>query len=237
MALICISGWKGSGKDMLAAYLIEKYGATRVSFADPLKDGVASDYGIDRSSLDDPNRKETPILTMPVDPQDKYSKMIAEFLIKEFRNKDGKVPTGFFYSHHGFLGTFENTGFEGYVEGMTLYDKAYWTPRALAILEGSTKRSARSNHWVQKAIEKAKNVNGMVVISDLRYKSELSQIKAAFGDDVTFIRVNRFKESPSNDPSERDLDDGEFNGYVDNFGTKEQAFVELEEILSYYHIK
>lgn len=222
MYVICISGKKFAGKDTLADYLIENHGATRISFADPLKDMVAKEYGVDRSSLDDPNRKEKPILDMPVDPQDDYSRMIAEFLYKEFRNERGGQPIEFGYPNGNFLGKND----DGYG-----WCQLYWNPRALAILKGSTNRSVRSNFWVQKAIEKAKNINGTAVISDLRYKSELGQIKEAFGEDVLFIRVRRFEKSLSTDPSECDLDDSKFDHYIDNTGTKEETFQQLEEIL------
>lgn len=221
MKVLAISGWKGSGKDTLAAYLIEKHGATRVSFADPLKDMVAEEYGIDRLSLDEPSLKESPILSLPVDPKDAFSKMLSEFLVKEFRTAKGKQAPKFAYENESFRGDFGNFQLE----------KLYWTPRALAILKGSSNRSVRSNYWVQKAIEKAKKVDGLVVISDLRYKSELSQMKEAFGDDLVTMRVERFDISPSSDPSERDLDDANFDYRINNRGTKEQAFQQLENFL------
>lgn len=218
--IICFSGFKGSGKDTLAAYLIEKYKAVRVSFADPLKDLVAEEYDIDRASLDDPNRKEKPILTLPVEPKDAFTRMVAEFMYKEFRDKDGRQPIKYIAGDR-FQGIFDDAD----------SGQLYHTPRSLAILKGSTNRVVRSDFWVQKAIEKAKSVAGMVVISDLRYKSELGQLKEAFAEDVLFIRVNRFKESPSNDPSERDLDDATFDGYVDNTGSKEESYKQLREVL------
>lgn len=223
MKVLAISGWKGSGKDTLAAFLIEVHGATRVSFADPLKDMVAEEYGIDRASLDDPLRKEQPILTLPVDPKDAYSKMISEFLFKEFRTAKGKQVNGFIYEKEQFRGTTEQP-FQ--------YVQLFWTPRALAILKGSTNRAVRSDYWVARAIQKMSSANGLVVISDLRYKSELKQLKDVFGDRMATVRVERFDTSPSSDPSERDLDDASFDYRVNNRGTKEQAFEQLEFFLS-----
>lgn len=46
MRLIGIAGQAGSGKDAAAAYLVEKYGVTRYSFADPLKEGVKTMLGL-----------------------------------------------------------------------------------------------------------------------------------------------------------------------------------------------
>lgn len=231
MKVVAISGWKRSGKDTMASYLIEKYGAIRVSFADPLKDMVAEEYGIDRGSLDDPKRKESPIMTMQVDPKDAYADMISEFLIKEFRNKDGLQPDGFCWLDGGFTGTFENIGLDSKPSNGRLYDFVFWTPRALAILKGSTNRSVRSDYWVNKAIEKIANTNGTVVISDLRYKSEVTQLREAFGDDLLTIRIDRFDSSPSKDPSERDLDDAKFDYHIDNRGSLEETFVQLKAIM------
>lgn len=223
MKVLAISGWKGSGKDTLAAYLIEKRGAVRVSFADPLKDMVAEEYGIDRTSLDDPNQKERPILTLPVDPKDAYSRMISEFLFKEFRTVKNKQVVGFTYENELFKGT---TGqpFE--------HPSLFWTPRALAILKGSTNRAVRSDYWVQRAIGKIRASETLVVISDLRYKSELKQLKDAFGDELSTVRVERFDTSPSSDPSERDLDDASFDYRINNRSTRENAFEQLEFFLA-----
>ncbi len=235
--LICFSGWKGAGKDECAKYLIERHNAIRVALADPLKNMVSKEYGVDRSSLDDPKRKELPILEMPVEPKDAYTKMIAEFMFKEFRNKIGLPPHDFYWSEHGFVGVFKNRDFEGRDSNMTLYDHLYWTPRALAILKGSTNRAVNPNFWTDKAFESIEdslglNRKNLVVVTDVRYKSELVQFKERFGKDVVFVRVNRFKESPSQDPSERDLDDAEFDFYVDNTRELSWTHEQLEEILA-----
>lgn len=241
--LICFSGFKGSGKDSLAAYLIKNYAANRVSFADPLKDMVAQEFGVCRSFLDDPKFKESPLIGLPVDPKDGFSRMIAEFMVKEFRSACGKTPRGFKYHKDGYYGIFTVLEANGEIfdqhkdQGRDVRDglcKVYQTPRSLAILKGSTNRSVRSDYWVNKAFESVEahlKENKMVVISDLRYKSEAQQIKNRFGDKAVLIRINRFKESPSTDPSELDLNDYKFHHYIDNTGSLEEAYKQLEEIL------
>lgn len=223
--IVCLSGFKGSGKDTVANYLIENYNAIRVAFADPLKDSVAEEFGIDRSSLDDPKRKESPIPTMPVNPKDGFSEMIAEFMFKEFRTSRGLQAFNFTYHEKQFYGDVEGYGLSS----------LYWTPRALAILKGSVNRSVRSDFWTSKAFgimqaELNENSEQIIVVSDLRYKSEMVQLKERFGDKAVFIRINRFKESPSSDPSERDLDDGQFDYYLDNSKTIEDTFKQIEDI-------
>ncbi len=45
--VIGLAGRKGSGKDTVGQYLVERYGYTRMSFAAPLKDSAAALFGID----------------------------------------------------------------------------------------------------------------------------------------------------------------------------------------------
>jgi hypothetical protein len=216
--ILCLSAWKGSGKDTVAKILVEKYGFTRLAFADVLKDMVAEQYGIDRESLDDPSRKESPILSMPVETKDKFGEMIHNFMIGEFRHKDGSRPDSSVKEAQLFAMT-----------GRTLF----WTPRALAILEGSVKRSANSSYWVQRAlgqIEPGKNY----VITDMRYRSELSQI-AEYSDksnqELKTLRVERYDASPSSDPSERDLDDTRFDLTMDNRGSVKDLEASVESLV------
>lgn len=211
--ILCLSGFKGSGKDALANYLISKHNAVRVALADPLKDSVAQEFNIPRHYLDDPKFKESPILSMPVDPKDGFSRTISEFMRGEFRCQYGK--------RYG----------EGSIDSIM-----YWTPRSLAILKGSTNRSVQSNYWTNKAFESIENTlksKSFVVVTDLRYKSEMTQFKEKFGENVIFVRINRFKESPSQDPSERDLDDAVFDFYIDNTGTLDGAYWQVEEMLAH----
>lgn len=228
--IVCLSGWKFAGKDECCRYLIEKHNAIRVALADPLKNSVAREFDIDRTSLDDPKRKELPILSMPVAPKDKFTGMIAEFMIKEFRGVHGDKPDTFTWADDGtFLGLWD-----GGTESAGLADVVFWTPRALAILDGSTKRAVNPNWWTDRAFNKIKEYlenDKLVAVTDLRYKSEIAQFKKEFGDQAVFIRIKRHEESPSNDPSERDLDGYEFDYYLDNTGTLENTYEQVEEIL------
>jgi hypothetical protein len=112
----------------------------------------------------------------------------------------------------------------------------YWTPRALAILKGSSNRSVTSNFWVNRAFqvieaELNEDPNKLIVVTDVRYKSELEQFEDRFEEKVIFIRVKRFHSSPSNDPSERDLDDHNFDYYIDNTKTESDSYRQLREAL------
>jgi hypothetical protein len=197
--IVCLSGWKRSGKDTAADLLVSDFNFKRVAFADSLKDMVAEQYGISRKSLDDQSLKESPIFKLPVDPKDPFSKMITDYMNPEFRSD---------------------------AEG-----KLYWTPRALAILEGSVKRSVNSKYWTSRALSQI-GPSDLAVVTDLRYKSEAAQVREyadTMGVKSLIIRINRFDTSPSQDPSERDMDDFlDFDTVIENRGTIQ----EFEEKLS-----
>ena len=191
MQVIAVSGWKRSGKDTLAEYLIKNHRFTRYGFADKLKDNVARDFGIPRSHCDDPLYKEFPIAHMPVNISDSFVSGIHNLLLGEFAGVAG----------HGQL---------------------YWTPRALCIFEGSGKRAVMSDYWVKQVISgirEYESLNSLIVISDIRYKTEIEQLRAEFGDSLVTVRVNRFDTCTSTDASERDLDDAEFDHVFENRGT------------------
>lgn len=221
MKVVAVSGWAGSGKDTLANLLIEKYGFKRIGFADPLKDNVARDFNFDRASLDDQAQKNLPLLDMPVSLRDGFTKNLGSFMVREFRTKDGKICKEGKVVALDSLEDFYGVNEAGEIE------KLYWTRRALCILEGSTKRTADADYWVKRAMQNAKE-NGieLVVISDLRYKNELAGIKMSLDSEDTLftVRVNRFDNHPTNstDPSERDLDDAEFDLTIENRASFEE---------------
>jgi hypothetical protein len=231
MKIIAISGWKRSGKDTAANLLISN-GYERVAFADVLKDMVAQEYNIPREHCDDPNFKEAPILHLPVTPKDDFSLMLCNFMYREFRSSDGHMAMEPYVDDSGaFLG----------VMGRNVA-QLYWTPRALCILKGSVNRAVTSTFWTERAISQirtkaAKNfnegiTNGGFVISDLRYQSEIDQLKAAFGKNLVTVRVERFETSASTDPSERDLDKAKFDVILDNKGTIQDFELKVKELLN-----
>lgn len=223
--LIAISGFKGSGKDTLADFLVKTHDFKRISFADPLKDLVASNFGVSRKDLDDSNKKEKPLLNYPVPATDEFTKMLSNFMVREFRtSKNDKADVKYIRSENGILETF-----------ILDWEPLYHTPRSLAILVGSSMRAATSNFWVKKAIDSMTEhlsfeFQTNFVISDLRYKSEAKQLKEAFGDQLVTVRINRFDSSPSADPSELDLVDYKHDFEIDNKGKKEDLFLNIESI-------
>lgn len=177
--VIALSGWKGSGKDTVAAYLQEAFGYQKLSFAAALKDVVASTYKVSREDLDDPTKKEMPLFSYPVIPTDGFTEVIHSQLSSELRS-------------------------------------GFWTPRALAILEGSIKRAVYPNYWVQAIVsEILNNPNQRYVITDMRFRSEADTLRTMLPD-IDMWRINRFTTIDTNSTSERDLDQYPFDIYLAN---------------------
>jgi hypothetical protein len=200
--VVALSGWKGSGKDEVAKYLTTT-GSWWIhcNFASHLKDLVAEQYNIPREWCDLRAFKERPLPEYQVDLSDDFARGIYNIIKGELAQ----------------VGSYK-----------------YWTPRALCILEGSVKRSVTSNYWTRRVIDNIKTYETNItdsnfVISDLRYKSEVAQLREAFEDKLLTVRINRFETSPSNDPSERDLDDHKFDLIIDNTGTLDQLKIQVEE--------
>lgn len=230
---IAISGWKRSGKDTAAERLINNHDFCRVAFADPLKDMVAEEFKIERSYCDDPKFKEAPLLQYPVMPKDDFSLNIAKMMYKEFRTEEGHPPMDYHVDASGaFIGVLGRDA-----------RQLYWTPRALCILKGSVNRSVDSSYWVGRALEYIQseledpscNSSGAwhegVVVSDLRYRSEVEQLRNALGKNLLTVRVNRFEDCQSSDPSERDLDNYKFDVVLDNKGTLEEFLVKVDKLI------
>lgn len=240
MKVVAISGWKRSGKDTVAGQLIETEGFKRVAFADPLKDSVAREYGIPREHCDDPKYKEAPILHLPLSPKDAFSIGMAKMMFKECRTEDGKTPFDFHIDPSGaFLGVVSISS--AFTEREAV-GQLYWTPRALCILKGSVNRTVRSDFWVQAAINNIKFASTPVgkadydgyqrfVISDLRYQSEVNQLRQAFGKDLITVRVNRFDTCNSDDASERDLDKGIFDVVIDNRASLDELHLKVQQLV------
>ena len=103
-----------------------------------------------------------------------------------------------------------------------------WTPRSLLILEASVKRAVDTNFWAKRVSSVIKNSNlKNVVITDLRYLSEIECLKEE-GIGAVSVRVNRLESPASDDASENDLNDYDFDMVIDNTGT----LTDLEEKLN-----
>lgn len=231
MVIIGISGWVKSGKDTAAGLLIKELGFSRVAYADPLKENVARDFDVKLSDLHSQEGKEAPLLDMPVFCKDGFSFNFNKFMFSEFRTAEGKRPT----PQQTY--NVNETGQMFAVDNNMIFSNPvplYWNRRALCIAEGSTKRCVDPDYWVTKAIKSAKESGKeLLVISDLRYRNELSATSKAINpetDKFITIRINRFDTTESNDPSENDLNDATFDHIVENRGTLEEFLNKIKTI-------
>lgn len=81
-----LSGWRTSGKDTCADFLVQEFGFTKLSFAAMLKDMVSRDYEINREWLDHPAHKEAPLAQYPVIPGDSFAETLHQKLSSELRS-------------------------------------------------------------------------------------------------------------------------------------------------------
>jgi hypothetical protein len=81
--VIALSGWKGSGKDFAADYLVSHYGFTRIALADILKEHVANMFGIPVAACHDRLQKEVGIPSLPVRSVDLFSDQLHKLLTSE----------------------------------------------------------------------------------------------------------------------------------------------------------
>jgi len=221
--IIAFSGWKRSGKDSCASYLREVHGFRRLGFADVLKQMVCSEFDIPFSDMYDDSKKELALPQYPIFSKDATSRTLNDLLYKEFRTSDGQQPD--------FVHTSPDTGQMFAVSGRDL-KPLFHSIRSLCILKGSVNRSVDSDYWVNRAVQHLED-DQSYVISDLRYKSEIEAIKKRLGPGDMFftVRVNRFETSPSNDPSERELDDFKFDYVIKNTSTLTDLEYSLETIV------
>lgn len=84
--IICLSGWRGSGKDTVADYLESRYGYKKLSFAAALKDLVVALFPMDRELLDDRVGKELNLSGYPAIAGDPSSARIQEIFSSELKS-------------------------------------------------------------------------------------------------------------------------------------------------------
>lgn len=201
--IILLSGYKMSGKDTVGKYLVEQHGFVRLAMADALKDYVAEKYGIIRKDLDDPGKKEQPLSPYPVHTTDTFTGAIHRLLAAEF--------------HTAHLG--QGVG------------QAYWTPRALCILEGSIGRAVDPQFWTAEVAKEIGFLSGAnFVVTDVRYHSEVEFLKGRFPES-RIVRVSRGGPPDTLDPSERDLDNYIPDHVLENTGTIEELHEQVKALL------
>lgn len=89
--IICLSGWRRSGKDTVGNYLECFNGFQKISFAKSLKDHTAELFDLDRTLFDSDEHKDMPLLDYPVEEKlDNSSEALIKTLNGEFKQIEGK---------------------------------------------------------------------------------------------------------------------------------------------------
>jgi hypothetical protein len=201
---ILISGRRGAGKDTAFEWL-QTRGFKRFAFADKLKDFTSLTYVVDRSWMDDPKFKEVPLLQYPVIAEDVEAAKRQMEIYCHFRTEKGVQPVKK-KTENGDIDDDERLKRVGNIlcwEG----EQLYWTPRALLVLEGMTKRAVNPNFWVDFAARTAEGP--LLCITDYRLPNEFYRVKTmleAKGYLVIAIRIDSNEKQTSFDSSETALD-------------------------------
>jgi hypothetical protein len=92
------------------------------------------------------------------------------------------------------------------------------TYRGLLIEYAAKIRAVDPDIYSRQLVDQLDPFSGRYVISDWRYKSEEAYIRANSDMEVIKVCIKREGVVPSDDPSERDLDDMTFDVMIDNNG-------------------
>lgn len=109
-----------------------------------------------------------------------------------------------------------------------------WTPRDILILEGATARKVDPDFWSRQLVRSILEQDCIrIVVSDVRFPDEIEYIRHRLrGWGIRDVRVIREADSPTTDPSERSLDDHQFDDYIRNTGTLEELYGKVDHLLS-----
>lgn len=110
-----------------------------------------------------------------------------------------------------------------------------WTPRDILIMEGAMARKVDPHFWSRQLVRSILEQDYLrIVVSDVRFPEEIEYIRHhLWGWGVRDVRVIRETDSPTTDPSERSLDDHQFDDYIRNTGTLEELYGKVDHLLSY----
>lgn len=207
--LIGFCGFKGSGKDTSADYLIQEYLYEKLSLAYPIKEACKGMFGFPDDHLWGPS-------SMREIQDDRY----------EFSGKD---PTD------GSPLTLVKVDLSRWWrrESDGEYFPKNVSPRlALQVLGTEYGRRLCEDIWVNACVNHVRaSSNSRWSIPDVRFKNELAAIQASGGRVVRLLRGKR----ESNHPSELELESiplDAFDFVIDNQGSKEDLFSHLDIIMS-----
>ena len=174
--IIGLSGFRGSGKDTVAAYLVKEHEFERRAFADPLKRSVAALFNIPFSDID--KMKNDPKCDVSLNP-------LVAMTFREFLQRYGTE------AHRDVFG---------------------------------------EDFWLEYTLPANGHYSGnLICITDLRFSNEAERIKQ-LGGRIWFI--NRITNRSVVDPHSSEIIDFGVDYTIDNTGTIEDLYVEVERALN-----
>lgn len=205
---IGLCGFKGSGKDTAADYLVARYGYKKISMADPIKKVCHSIFAFEESHLwgssslrEVPDERYTFSGLDPVDgrPLKQVSLDISRYWQRE---SDGE------------------------------YFPQFITPRlALQSLGTEWGRRLNENIWARACLNHIRSTGQPKhAIPDVRFRNEMAAIKQSGGLVIRLLRGSR----ESNHPSELELEGiplDDFDVVIDNSSSKEYLFSSLDAVM------
>lgn len=206
--IIAFGGKSGVGKDTAASLFIKKYGYTKRSFAQPLKDLCARYFDIPVEQFEDPLLKdrdfEIPVQVDTNAALDLFLMASNSILYIDWRD----------------------------VKRMSLFNKICYTPRELLVFVGTDlfRNNVDEQYWTKAGVADLKEGTNYV-FTDVRFPDEraaLDKLGAAI------VLMRRYKEDLSNHRSENSLGkDEEYTLLLDNNSTKEILY----SVLDYWYTK
>lgn len=238
--IVGISGRANSGKDTVANYLVNQYKFTKIALADPLKRFVMEVFDFSEEQLWGSSEKRE-------EPDKRY-------ILKE--NSEHR-PSGVFVEYLGqqTIRTCLNCGKQEYpyLSGECII---YLTPRhAIQTLGTDWGRACGQNVWIDYAMRVCakletgsynydpkigvypdfEGVRKDVVISDLRFRNELTRIKEngvvlrikrTIADESTKISASHISET-----EQKEIDDSEFDMVIYNDGTLGDLYENVRQFM------
>ena len=199
-------GLPGSGKDMLADYLVAHHGFTKMAFADRLKEEACRMFSVPASVFDDRLLKTVPNARLSYDRCQFYPfiRYLLDCALSDGTTKwEGSIPR---------------------------------TPRQIMQKYGDFCRSRSPNYFVDTILSKIETTPGNVVVTDVRFDNEATAIYMPNGGLVFEIvrPENPFVEVPDNHASNARLLNCLISDTIINEGAPDVMYEAIERILKYF---
>ena len=159
MTIICFSGTRGDGKDSGAEVLVHRYGFTRVSLADPLRELCSKVFNLDYALFSDNDKKDKPLeykVTLDYSHIDKIRSIIEN---------DWGFPVND----------------EVREEMEEYYGNEFSSPREILQNIGTQliRNALREDIWIVLAFSKMRTIGEKIIITDCRFPNERKAFKKA----------------------------------------------------------